>query len=73
MHLSHEYHYQYTRYADDLTFSFKSSFVFLSTLLLRGKLKVAQQNTNVITDFHGTESFEINEDKSFYSCSFSNS
>ena len=22
MHLSHEYHYQYTRYADDLTFSF---------------------------------------------------
>lgn len=26
---------------------------------------------NAITNFHGIESFELNEDKSFYSCSFS--
>lgn len=71
MHLSHEYHYQYTRYADDLTFSFKSSFYFYRHFCSEEKLRLPNKIRNAITDFHGTESFEINEDKSFYSCSFS--
>lgn len=71
MHLSHEYHYQYTRYADDLTFSFKSSFYFYRHFCSEEKLRLPSKLRNAITDFRGTESFEINEEKSFYSCNFS--
>ena len=71
MHLSREYRYQYSRYADDLTFSFKSSYFFYRNFYSGGKLRLPNKLRNAITNFHGTESFELNEDKSFYSCSFS--
>lgn len=71
MHLSHEYHYQYTRYADDLTFSFNSSFYFYRHFCSDEKLRLPNKLRNAITDFHGTESFKINENKSFYSFSYS--
>lgn len=71
MHLSHEYHYQYSRYADDLTFSFRSSFFFYRHFYSGGKLRLPNKLRNAITNFHGIASFELNEDKSFYSFSFS--
>lgn len=71
MHLSHDYHYQYTRYADDLTFSFNSFYFFYRHFYSGGKLRLPYKLRGAITDFHGTKSFELNEDKSFYSCSFS--
>lgn len=71
MHLSREYRYQYSRYADDLTFSFNSSYFFYRNFYSGGKLRLPNKLRNAITNFHGTESFELNEDKSFYSCSFS--
>ena len=71
MHLSREYRYQYSRYADDLTFSFNSSYFFYRNFYSGGKLRLPNKLRNAITNFHGIESFELNEDKSFYSCSFS--
>lgn len=71
MHLSHEYHYQYSRYADDLTFSFKSSFFFYRHFYSGGKLRLPNKLRNAITNFRGAVSFELNEDKTFYSFSFS--
>lgn len=71
MHLSHEYHYQFSRYADDLTFSFKSSFFFYRHFFSGGKLRLPNKVRSAITDFRSAKSFELNEDKTFYSCNFS--
>ena len=66
MHLSREYHYQYSRYADDLTFSFESSYWFYRHFYSDRKLRIPNKIRVAITEFHGNKSFEINENKSFY-------
>lgn len=71
MHLSREYHYQYSRYADDLTFSFESSYWFYRHFYSDRKLRIPNKIRVAITEFHGNKSFEINENKSFYSCNYS--